>query len=196
LLLAWRNPYGAALAPAATSPEPDSFALDIALDRTFAARALDATRRGGRALQAFVRQSIDLDNTVTALILAGAESDFMPKQAFLPGGDRVTLAAFEHAVALRDPPAAAHRLAEVLAPSAVAATLRRSRGDASLEDEVLRVRIHELERWSRREPLGPIPVLLFALRLRAQVIDLQRVVWGGALDAPAVDLGAALVTAP
>jgi hypothetical protein len=48
----------------------------------------------------------------------------------------------------------------------------------------------------RLAPLGPGPVLWFALRLRAQVVDLQRIVWGAVLSAPRADLAAALVTAP
>lgn len=196
LLLVWRNPYGTVLAPLVRTAQPEPFAIDLVLERAFAARALSAARRGGAELLGFVRESVDLANAVTALVLASAGTDVTPKEAFLPGGDRVSIVAFEEAAAAGGPGAAGVRLAQAFAPSAVAAACRELAADpAALEDELLRVRIHELALLTRRSPLGPAPALWFALRLRAQVIDLQRIVWGAALGAPPLALAAALVTA-
>ncbi len=196
LLSAWRNPYGASLAAPAAVGHPDPFLLDLALDRTFTARALSAAQRAGGDLTAHVRETVDLTNALTALVLAVAGRDVVPKDAFLPGGDRVSITVFEEAAALGEPGAAGMRLARALAPAAVAEPFRHVAPDlAGLEDQLLRVRIRELTRQTRRSPLGPAPVLWFALRLRAQVVDLQRIIWGAALSVPRGALAAALVTA-
>jgi vacuolar-type H+-ATPase subunit C/Vma6 len=197
LLSAWRNPYGPALAVAAGAAQPDPFALDVALDRAFAARALAASRRAGGELLEYVRETVDLTNALTALVLAVAGRDVVPKDVFLPGGDRVSITVFEEAAALGEPGAAGMRLARGLAPSALADPFRHvTRELTGLEEELLRVRIRELTRRTRRSPLGPAPTLWFAMRLRAQVVDLQRIVWGAALSTPPPALAAALVTAP
>jgi vacuolar-type H+-ATPase subunit C/Vma6 len=199
LLSAWRHPYGAVLAKAAGAGQPDPFALDVALDRAFAARALAAARRAGGDLLAFVRESVDLSNALTALVLAVAGRDVVPKDVFLAGGERITITVFEEAIALGEPGAAGMRLARGFAPGggSLAEPLRHlARDFTDLEEELLRVRIRAIARRTRLSPLGPGPVLWFALRLRAQVVDLQRIVWGAALSAPRADLAAALVTAP
>ena len=197
LLAAWRNPYGPPLVAVAGAAQPEPFALDLTLDRTFAARALAASRRAGAELAAYVRETIDLANALTALVLAVAGKDVVPKDVFLPGGERISIAAFEEAAALGEPGAAGMRLARGLAPSPLAEPFRHVTTELSgLEEAVLRIRIRELARRTRRSPLGPGPVLWFAVRLRAQVVDLQRIVWGAALATPPAALAAALVTAP
>lgn len=197
LLQLWGSPYGPALAAVAGTAQPDPFALDLALDRTFAARALSAAQPAGRELLGFVRETVDVANAITALVLASAGRDFTPKEAFLPGGDRVSIVAFEEAAAAGGPAAAGVRLAREFAPAPLAVAFRDLAADpGALEDEVLRIRVRALSQRVRQEPLGPAPALWFALRLRAQVIDLQRIVWGAALQAPPADIAAALVTAP
>ena len=52
------------------------------------------------------------------------------------------------------------------------------------EDAALRERIVRLTRQVRQIPLEPLTTLWVALRLRGQVIDLQRIVWSVALGAP------------
>jgi vacuolar-type H+-ATPase subunit C/Vma6 len=196
LLSAWRHPYGAVLAQAAGTGQPDPFALDAALDRAFAARAVAAARRAGRELLAYTRETVDVSNAVTALVLVVAGRDVVPKDVFLPGGERITITVFEEAVALGEPGAAGMRLARGFGRTALAAPFRHvTRDFADLEEELLRVRVREIARRARRSPLGPEPVLWFALRLRAQVVDLQRIVWGAALSAPRGALTAAIVTA-
>ncbi len=196
LLSAWRNPYGASLAAPAAAAHPDPFLLDLALDRAFAARALSAAQRAGGELTAHVHETVDLTNALTALVLAVAGRDVVPKDAFLPGGERVSITVFEEAAALGEPGAAGIRLARALAPAAVAEPFRHVDTNLSgLEDQLLRVRIRALARQTRLSPLGPGPVLWFALRLRAQVVDLQRIIWGAALAVPRGAVTAALVTA-
>lgn len=189
LLQVWGSPYGAALAAVARAAEPDPFAIDLALDRTFAARALAGARRGGPELVAFVRETVDLTNAVTALMLAAAGKDVVPKEAFLPGGARVSIVTFEEAAAAGGPGRAGVRLARSFTPSPLAHAFRDLGSDPDrLDDELLRLRVQQLERRVLRSPLGPAPVLWFALRLKACVIGLQRIIWGGALGAPHADL--------
>lgn len=196
LLQVWGSPYGAALAPVARAAEPDPFAIDLALDRAFAARAVSAAKRGGLDLLAFVRESLDLANAETALLLATAGRDVVPKDVFLPGGVRVSIVTFEEAAAAGGPGLAGVRLARAFAPSPLAAAFHDLGADPSrLQGELLRLRVHELQQRVRLSPLGPAPVLWFALRLRACVIDLQRIIWGAALAAPGVELASSLVTA-
>jgi vacuolar-type H+-ATPase subunit C/Vma6 len=197
LLSAWRHPYGAVLARAAGAGQPDPFAIDVALDRAIAVRAVAAARRAGGELLGYVRETVDLRNALTAVVLAVAGQDVVPKDVFLPGGERITITVFEEAAALGEPGAAGMRLARGFAPTALAEPFRHVARDlVDLEEELLRVRVREIARRTRRAPLGPGPVLWFSLRLRAQVVDLQRIVWGAALSAPRAALIAALVTAP
>jgi hypothetical protein len=47
----------------------------------------------------------------------------------------------------------------------------------------------------RRDPAGPVSVLGFALRVRAEVFDVRRVIWGVVLGAPRGSLAGAAVPA-
>lgn len=185
LLVAWRHPYGSVLLPDAAAAQPDLFRLEVLLNRAYAARALSASRKAGALLTAYVREVIDLENAYTALVLAAEGKDVTPKDAFLVDGARVTIAAFEEAVATQHPDLASRRLAAAFRGTPLAWAFERYGGDVvRLEDAVLRVRIRELVRASRTDPLGPAPLLTYALRLRAEALDLRRVIWGVALGAP------------
>jgi len=195
LLQVWRSPFGVPLAAATRGPEPDPFAIDLALDRAFAARALCAAKRGGPQLRSFVRESIDLANALTALLLTAAGKDVVPKDTFLPGGLRVSIVTFEEAAAAPGPVQAGRRLARAFAPSLLAKAFHDLAADPGrLEDELLRLRLRRLQLRVRLAPLGPAPVLWFAQRLRACVIDLQRIIWSVALGAPGGELATSLVT--
>ena len=196
LLAAWKHPYGPALLRAATAgAEPDVLRLEIAVNRLYAERAVAGARRTGRGgvLAAYVADQIDLENAWSALVLAGANRELLPTDAFLPGGRRVTPAAFELAVDAVDAAAAARRLTLAFAGSPLAAVFRAvETGDADLagvEEAALRIQVRRMAAEQRRAPLGPAPVLAYALRLRLQVIDLRRVIWGVALGAPVGALG-------
>lgn len=195
LLTAWRHPYGPALRGPAAAAQPDPWALELALDRTFATRAVRAARRS-RALLEYVRETIDLENAYTALALAGEERELSPRDTFLPGGARLDRAAFAAAAAAGTPAAAGRRLARALAGAPFAPAFDAHATDpVRLEDAVLRLRLRALERAMRTAPLGPAPVLAYALRLRAETVALRRIIWGVALGAPPEAL-AALEGAP
>lgn len=197
LLAVWGDPYAVALREVAAAAQPDLLKIELAVNRTFAARALAAARRGRSGeLVAYVRETTDLENAAAALVLAGQGKEIVPKDAFLAGGARLDIAAFERAVATGDPVAAAQILGATLAPGLVA---RAFRGDvaalASIEATILRLRIAELHAARRHSPLGPAPLLEYALRLRVQVLDLRRIIWGVALAVPQPDLLTAVVSA-
>jgi vacuolar-type H+-ATPase subunit C/Vma6 len=196
LLIAWQHPFGPPLAVRARSPQPDLYALELALGRAAAARLAGVARRVGGLLAAYIHESIDLDNALGAVALASVPTEVAPREAFLTGGRRVPLETFERAVATRDPAAAAERLAKAFGTSLLAAALRDHGDDlATLEDAVLRARIAALDHLARREPLGPAPLLAFGLALRAQTLDLHRVIWGVALGAPPALVTGELVSA-
>lgn len=195
LLVAWGNPYGPALLPVASAEHPDLFTLELRLNATFAARATRAAR-GTRLLEACVREMIDIENAYAALVLASEGKDVTAGDTFLPGGERVSLQAFQFAAAATTVPEAGRRLARAFSGSPLEPLFERYAGDpGELEDAVLRQRIRELVPATRAEPLGPAPLLAYALRVRAEVVDLRRIIWGVALGTPPALLASELVTA-
>jgi vacuolar-type H+-ATPase subunit C/Vma6 len=197
LLVAWRHPYGSPLLAASSGAQADLFRLEIALSREFAARALAAVRRRGASLERYVRESIDLENAATVLVLAEQGEDTTPKDAFIEGGARLGVADFERAAATASPMPAARILARILtgAPAEVLERVAGGGDSGRLEPELLRARIRSLVRAARLDPLGPEPFLIYALRLRAQMLDVRRIMWGLVLGAPAEELRAGLVSA-
>lgn len=188
LLVTWRHPYGPALLPEAAGAHPDLLRLEHLLNRCFAARALAAAPRG--PLADFVRDTIDLENGLAAIVVAGQGREAAPDEAFLAGGRALTRAAFRRAAAAADAPGAARRVAETMG-----APFRRFADDpGAIEAAVLRQRIRALTRAARLEPLGPAPLLAYVLRLRGEVLDLRRLIWGTALGAPEAALMLELVT--
>jgi hypothetical protein len=82
-----------------------------------------------------------------------------------------------------------------LGPSRLADAIRAGTGDPEgPERAVLAALILDLRDEMRREPLGPAPVLRYALMLRAQTLDLRRIIWGLSLGVPGALLGEGLVT--
>lgn len=185
LLTAWGNAFGPALLRAAQATQPDLLEIEHALNRSFADRALRGARAAGSpVLLDYVRETIDLENACAALVLAGVERDTAAKRAFVGGGRTISLTTFLETIA--EGPAAARRLAAAFHDSGLAAAFERWGADpARIEEQLLMRRIAHLRALARRDPAGPASVLEFALRLRAEVIELQRVIWGMALGAPA-----------
>lgn len=185
LLSSWHHPFGAPLlAAAAAGPEPDTFALELALDRTWAARATDGARRC-RRMRRIAAGAIDLRNARAAVTLAAEPQDQPVEAALLPGGRRVDRAHFVAAAQADGAAAAAALLAEALGSRTLAVVLRRHASEPGrLDDAILSWRIGRLARRIRLDPLGPEPVIHFLLRLRRQVVALRRVVWSAALGAP------------
>lgn len=185
LLTAWGNAYGTALLREAKAAQPDLLAIESGLTVTFAQRALAGARGTGSGLVVdYVRDTIDLENATVALMLAGGEADLPGKTAFVEGGRRLRLATFLDAIAAGDIAAAGRCLAKAFRPTPLAAAFERAGDASSIEEQLLRGRIAMIREAERRDPAGPASVLGFALRVRVEVFDVRRVIWGVELGAP------------
>ena len=196
LLTAWGNAYGTALLREAKSTQPDLLAIESCLNFTFARRALDGAlaTRSGLVLD-YVRDTIDLENATVALMLAGGEADLPGKTAFVEGGRRLRLATFLDAIAAGDIAAAGRCLAKAFRPTPLAAAFERAGDASSIEEQLLRGRIAMIREAERRDPAGPASVLGFALRVRVEMFDVRRVIWGVELGAPRGSFAGAAVAA-
>lgn len=185
LLVVWRHPYGSPLLAAVASDPPDLFKLECELNRTFARRASDGARHGGKALRAFVEEAIDLENLRGGLVLAASELERSPDEAFLPGGRRLTIDRFRAAARTRNLGQAADLLAAGFGETAIARLARQHAADPrALESALLRYRVERLQQQARLDPLGPAPLLGYLLRLQAQAMSLRLLLWGAALGVP------------
>ena len=186
LLSTWRHPFAAALARHAGGPRPDLFILELALGRAAAASATAAARRSGSAaLRRFVREGIDLENGILALLLVGAGDEVAAEDHFREGGARFTRARFLAAAGAPSRALAGSLIAAEWAGSPFGRRFASGANDpARLEEELDALRLDALKRQARVSPLEPTTLLWFAWRLRAQVKDLQRIIWTVALDAP------------
>ena len=186
LLVAWCHPFATELADATASVQPDALAIDLALSRALARRAVEAAARShDRGVRRFVRETIDIENGVTAVVTSAAKRDIAARELHLAGGAKVTLDIFEAAVNEATPAMAGVRIAAALAETPYAAPFRDAAGDpATMEDELFRRRLQHLVDRVRRAPLTALTPILFVYRLRAQVFDLQRIIWTVALNGP------------
>lgn len=195
LLVTWQSPWGRALLPEARGPHPDLFALEAALDRSFSARVRVASRRVGLALEHYAREVIDLRNASAAILLAAEGRETDPMACFLEGGAWVDRRIFEQASRAADSERAAHILARALDGTVLAsALLRAARDPGVLELAALRALVREHTRALRRVPLGGQSLVTYALRLRAEAIDVRTIIWGVALGAPRAELTSQLVS--
>ncbi len=195
ILALWRNPYAQALQAEVGRLEPGLLRLELALSRRFASRAIRAARRECRELRRFVREAIDIENAVSALLLAPGSADVEDEEVFLAGGTHGAREVFLSAARGGSPDAAAFALAESLKSTPFAEPLRRHAGEpAKAERALFRARLRAWMKEARRNPLSPAPLLAYMLRLRAQVMDLQTIAWGMAIGAPAMPLAGDLVT--
>jgi vacuolar-type H+-ATPase subunit C/Vma6 len=187
LLTAWGNGYGPALIQHAKATQPNLWAIESTLTATFARRALESARDTRSSVVVdYVRDTVDLENALAALVLAGEQADTSRsrEEAFVAGGRRVSLVAFLAAVAAGNPHDAARRLALAFRPTPLAMAFERAQDASDIEERLLRSRILMLRAAARRDPAGAASVLEFALCVRAEVCAVRRVIWGVALRAP------------
>lgn len=192
LLTSWGNPYGGAIAAEAMRPHPDLFLLQLAIDRTFAVRALAAAERFGEPILGYVRLLIDVENgsSLTALVSGSIEHDH--DVLFIPGGDLISYDAYCEMSALKAHDARA-RLARIVAGTQLASIASAPPGTNS-DDAVLTAHLRELHRASRLNPLSLTVLLEYVLRLRAETHDVARVIWGIAMQMPRRRIISAFVT--
>jgi vacuolar-type H+-ATPase subunit C/Vma6 len=197
LLAAWGNPYAVVLHDVESTEHPDLLRLEVGLGRQFAQRAHQAALQGDRVLRTHVRDTVDLENTWAALLLAGDGGDVDPSECFIPGGDRITPAVFEDAATATERAEAGRRLARALGPRPMGrALLRAAARLPELDDELLAAQLEERRAAARLDPLSSAPLLAYALALRAETRTLGRLVWGVALGIPAPVLAADLAGSP
>lgn len=197
LLSAWHHPWAGAIAAASSASEVDLFALETALAQ---ASAATTGERGARArnagLRTLVRESIDLENALTALVLSSAGRDVDVDRQFVRGGGRLSLPAFREAIVAGGPGPASMRLARAFDGTGIARLFALHSGEPAILEVALRRRhLKDLTLRSRMAPLGPVPLVWFAFRLHMQVLDLQRIVWTVALGAPRLPLAGTFVAA-
>lgn len=197
LLSAWRHPLAYSLLPEAARAEPDLLRLDVSLNRAFAERAFkSACRQGARGLLArHVQRLLDIENAFTTLVLS-EEKDSRVAEYWVAGGRDLTEELAERAVASGNALAAGRIVAGAFAGTPLASAFAEpGRHPEGIEGAVLGGVIAELKAAARMDPLSPAFLLGYALRLRAELLDIRRAVWGVSLGAPAAIRVSGLVTA-
>ena len=185
LLSAWRHPDAAALGLSRAPGPPDLIALDAALTRCWAARATAAAARVDDELRRYVAASIDLENAITAVMLARSGAEQTELEA-VPGGMRFPPARWKVVSAAGSVAAAAALAREAFTGTpfehafsgAGGVGLARTRAwDAALR--IARVR-------ARTAPLSSAPLTAYVLAVRDEVQQLQRLISALPLGAPAL----------
>jgi vacuolar-type H+-ATPase subunit C/Vma6 len=196
VLALWDHPYAPALIPAVTKPKPSLFEVEVSLLRAFAARALSDAARGGAHLLEYARQTIDVANAWSVLLHFSERDAELVDLVFVPGGRFIDRDAFSALLALDEVEEVRKALGKTFRASALGAAFTDTETDLSmLESEVLRAQIAEQRRAARVAPESAAPLIRFALELRAELLDLQRIIWGVSLEAPAALLEARMLGA-
>ena len=186
MLVLWSHPFGPPLIEAASGAHPSLFEIEVALQRAFARRASSRAHEGGAHLVEYVEQVIDLMNAWSALLHFVERDPRIVDLTFVEGGRWVTRAVFEKLMSLETRQEVEKRLALELRKSALAGAFREHIDDLSeLDSAALRAQIRWQNRSVRIDPSGAAPVIGFAIELRAEVLNLRRIIWGVALRAPA-----------
>lgn len=190
-----RHPDAAMLTPVATRAHPAVLEVEHALVAAFADRSVAAARSGDENLRQFVRTRVDVCNMQMALSVAGRPRDVAPDMQFTDGGAALDRRAFASACDAPSAGEASERMRRALAGTALQELASLAGGDpVRLEDVATRRALEHQRRQERLDPLGSAPLVSFLLRLQAQTMDIQRLVGGVTLGAPASVIRAALVT--
>jgi vacuolar-type H+-ATPase subunit C/Vma6 len=177
LLIAAGHPYGPAILAAAAAAVPDLFAIELAIARTFAERALRGARHAGSFLRAYVGGLIDSDNCRIVLHLAGRELAEPLAPAFLVGG-RLSPAELERAARAGNSQTAARMIGAAVGGRLGSLVVRHASNPAALEEALEAHDLEYLRHHARLDPLGPAPALFYLRQLRQQSVALGRLVWG------------------
>ncbi len=195
MLVLWGHPFGLPLMKAVGAPKPSLLELEVALQRAFAARALASARKADAHLLAYARQVIDVMNAWSALLHFPERDPTIVDLVFVEGGRWIDRDAFSQLMSLERLEDARRAIADRFRDSAIGGAFGENERDlAELEAAVLRAQIVEQSRAARIAPDSSATLIRFALQVRAEVLNLRRVIWGVALHAPAVLLEATMVT--
>lgn len=182
-LAAWGHPLGSALLEEARGTRPDPHLMEAALARGLARASAAGARRGGAHMVRFVAESLDAHNAVTAVVVAGARVEGSAAALFVDGGGRLTREDFVRAASAADRPTCAAQLSKAMRGSVLArplAELPASPGATS--SRIFHARLEALRRRCAVDPVSPLPVLLFVLRLAREARLLRRAAWVAALS--------------
>jgi vacuolar-type H+-ATPase subunit C/Vma6 len=193
-LVLWGHPFGAPLVPAVTGAHPSLFDVELALERAFASRALSRAHRGGRHLMEYTQQVVDVMNAWSALLHFVERDPAIVDIAFIEGGRWLNRDDFQKILSSDSRAELQRALARTFRPSPIAsAFIGETETVTSLEAEVLRAQIEWQNRVALTDPGSSAPLIGFALELRAELLNLRRIIWGVALSAPAALVEAEMV---
>lgn len=178
-LAAWGHPLGTAVLAVSAGARVNLFAVEAALDRGFAAAA---SRAGdGRRMTRFVADSLDARNVVAAMVLSASRLETDVLELFVEGGSALAREDFGRAASAEGPERAAEILERALRGTLFSAALAGPPfSGGAVASRVLRARMERLVREARIDPVSPVPVLLFVLRLGSEGYRLRRAVWAAA----------------
>jgi vacuolar-type H+-ATPase subunit C/Vma6 len=196
MLVLWSHPLGRPLVAAAGGSRPSLFEVEVELQRAFASRALADARKAGPHLVEYVRQVVDVMNAWSALLHFPERDSAIVDLAFVEGGTWIDKDVFAGLISLPSLEDVYRGLGRALRESPLSAAFVGDLTElATLETAVLRAQVSEQRRAARANPESAAPFMSFALELRAEVLNLRRIIWGVALGAPAGLLEAEMVTA-
>lgn len=158
-------------------------ALEIALVRAAAARAVEGAKRGGGELERLVALTLDLQNAWSVLVLVPLATP-EAESVFVEGGAKLSLDAFREALEAGEGAAARAVLARELPSPASEPFADPTLPPGRLKRRVLALTVRQQQLAARHDPLGPAPVLAFSLRLQLESRDLRGLLWARALGAP------------
>lgn len=184
MLVLWKHPFGNALIEAVTGPRPSLFDAEVALQRAFAHRALAHARKAGSDLVEYARQVVDLMNAWSVLLHFPEREEEIGDAVFIAGGGRIDRETFDDLMNADSVEQARDNLVRALKGSALGAAFSGDTELAAMDVAVLRAQIEEQRQAARLRPEGAAPLILFCLELRAEVLDLRRIVWGIVLQTP------------
>ena len=183
LLAAWHHPDADALATDHAPGPPDLLALDAALTRSWASRATAAAARVDGELRRYVAATIDLENALTAVMLAGSTGD-RPELEPIPGGVRFPRARWKTIAGAGSVAASLALAREAFAGTPFEKAFSGAGGAALARTRAWTAALAIARARARTAPLSSAPLIAYVLGVRDEVQELQRLVWGVALGAP------------
>lgn len=196
MLVLWNHPFGPPLVSTVSESHPSLLHIEAALQRAFAERASRRAPEGGKQLVEYVQQVIDVMNAWSALLHFPERDRAIADLVFIEGGRWLGRDAFAALWELESLSAVHGRLGWELRGSPLApAFAAELQSITELDAAVLRAQIAWQHRRIRLDPSGAAPIIAFALELRAEAVNLRRILWGLALAAPAPLIQQGLVLA-
>lgn len=194
MLVLWNHPFGLPLVDAVSGTRPSLFQVEVALQRAFAGGSLESARKAGRHLLDYARQVVDVMNAWSSLLHFPERDPAIVDLTFIEGGALIDREVFGNLFSLESFTEVREQLARALRGSALAdAFAGEPEQLATLETAVLRAQIEEQSRAARTDPEGTAPLISFALGLRAETLNLRRIIWGVSLETPPALLEAEMV---